>query len=109
MTLKYRSPATLAALLLALSSTLLSQAISGNVVGTIRENSGAVVVGAHVPATNIAIGIAQVATSGVDGDYTTQNVAARDYKTGAQMNVFTTAVTSKGAVQVQEIGASISH
>ena len=78
MILKHQSLGTLAAFPPALSGTLLGQAISGNVVGTIRDKSGAMVVCAQAIGTNIATGIDRVATSGVDGGYATMYLASND-------------------------------
>ena len=98
MTLKHSSVTMLIALLASLSGHLFGQTISGTIVGTVHDASGAVVIGTRVMATSISTGISQTTTSGADGDYTIPNLPPGDYKIAAQMNGFTTAVASRSTV-----------
>ena len=102
MTLKHSAGTMVFALLTSLSGHLLGQTISGTIVGTVHDASGAVVIGARVNATSISTGISQVTISGADGDYTIPNLPPGDYKIAAQMNGFTTAVAARSTVQLQQ-------
>ena len=59
----------LIALLASLSGHLFGQTISGTMVGTVHDASGAAVIGTPVTAPSISTGIPQTTTSGADGDY----------------------------------------
>ncbi len=102
MPLKHSSVTILIPLLSSLSGHLFGQAVSGTIVGTVHDASGAVVVGTRVTATSISTGIPQTTTSGTDGDYTISNLPPGDYKIAAQMNGFTTAVAARSTVQLQQ-------
>ena len=80
MTLKHPSITMLIALLASLSGHVFGQTISGTIVGTVHDASGAVVIGTRVTATSISTGISQITTSGADGDYTISNLPPGDYK-----------------------------
>jgi hypothetical protein len=56
------------------------QAIDGNVVGTILDTQGAVVVGADVSATNIATNVVATAKTGSSGEYRFDHLLAGIYK-----------------------------
>ena len=92
----------LLALLAVFSSNLLAQAITGTVVGTVRDASGAVVPGATVTATNTNTGIAQSTVCNGSGDYTIPNLAPGTYKITAQSQGFSTAVAEGSIVQVEQ-------
>jgi hypothetical protein len=102
MTLKHSAGTMVFALLTSLSGHLLGQTISGTIVGTVHDASGAVVIGARINATSISTGISQVTISGADGDYTIPKLPPGDYKIAAQMNGFTTAVAARSTVQLQQ-------
>ncbi len=78
------------------------QAVTGTVVGTVRDSTGAVVPGANITATNNQTGISQSAVSGSTGDYTIPNVAPGSYKITAESKGFATAVVANSAVQVEQ-------
>lgn len=80
----------------------LAQAISGTVVGTVRDATGAVLPGANISATNTNTGISQSAVSGSGGEYTIPNLAPGTYKITAQTKGFTTAVVQNSVVQVEQ-------
>lgn len=79
-----------------------AQAITGTVVGTVRDATGAVVPGATVSATNNDTGISQSTLSGGAGDYTVPNLAPGTYKITAQSKGFSTAVAPSSVVQVEQ-------
>jgi|CZLA01.1.fsa_nt_gi hypothetical protein len=56
------------------------QAIDGNVVGTILDTQGAVVVGADASATNIATNVVRTAKTGSSGEYRFDHLLAGTYK-----------------------------
>lgn len=85
-----------------LASNVSAQAISGTVVGTVRDASGAVVPGANVNATNTETGISQSVISGSVGDYTIPNLPPGNYKISAQSKGFATAVVENSQVQVEQ-------
>src|SRR5262245_619094 len=70
----------LALLFISISAfTLSAQSISGTLLGTVRDSSGAVVAGAKIRVTNEGTGIS-VETKGNDsGDYVIPNLAAATY------------------------------
>jgi hypothetical protein len=74
------------------------QSISGTVVGTVSDATGAVVGGAKVSAKNIATGVVLSTVSGSDGNYTVPNVPPGTYDISAQLTGFNTAVASKNVV-----------
>jgi hypothetical protein len=81
---------------------LFGQAISGTVVGTVRDASGAIVQSAKVTAKNTATGIVLSTVSNNDGNYTIPNVLPGSYDLSVQMAGFNTAVAQDNAVRVQE-------
>jgi hypothetical protein len=81
---------------------LSGQAITGTVVGTVRDPTGAVIQGAQITATNLATGITQSTVSGPQGNYTIPNLAPGSYKISAQSKGFATSVASNTSVQVQQ-------
>jgi hypothetical protein len=96
--------ASLLSILLSLSglpASLLAQATSGTVVGSVRDVSGATAGGARITAVNTQTGREQSAVSGNEGDYTLTNLAPGTYKVTAQLKGFTTAVRNDSVVQVQ--------
>lgn len=66
------------------------QTIDGNVVGTIVDAQGAVVVGAEVTATNIATNVTAVAKTGSSGEYRFDHLLAGTYKISGKMEGFKT-------------------
>ncbi len=66
-------------LLLAFCSLLLSQSGRGTITGTVKDSSGAVVLGARVTVTNAATGQAFNLTTNASGDYTAADVPVGSY------------------------------
>lgn len=79
-----------------------AQGISGTIVGTVRDTSGAVVVDALVTATNIDTGISQSTKAGTEGVYTIPNLVPGTYKVRTQFKGFATAVASNIAVRLEQ-------
>jgi hypothetical protein len=90
------------ALLVLSAASALPQAITGTLVGTIRDASGGVIDSASVVATNIETNIAQSTLSGAEGDYTIPALPPGRYKVTAQMKGFATSVVPETSVQVQQ-------
>ena len=77
--------------LLALSAgTAFGQAIDGNVVGTVVDAQGAVVVGADVTSVNIATNVVAIAKTSSTGEYHFDHLLAGTYKITAKMKGFKT-------------------
>lgn len=73
-----------AALLLLFSTFALGQAISGDLVGTVTDSTGAVVPNTTVVATNLATGVKSNSTTNANGEYRFSNLLAGHY--GVQVN-----------------------
>src|SRR5262249_11976250 len=99
---RYSTTITLTACLLLLATSTYAQAISGSIVGTVHDSSGAVVAGTTVSATNIATGIVQTAVSGTEGDYTMPRIAPGEYKVTAKLTGFSTAVMNNIVVRLEQ-------
>ena len=56
------------------------QAVDGNIVGTVVDSQGAVVVGAEVTATNTATDVAATTKTGTTGEYRFDHLLAGTYK-----------------------------
>jgi hypothetical protein len=84
------------------NETLFGQAITGTIVGTVRDASGAVVADGQVTATNIETNISQPSVSGSTGDYTIPNLPPGRYKVTAQSKGFATSVVPEVTVRVQQ-------
>jgi hypothetical protein len=78
------------------------QAITGALVGTVRDASGAVIANAQVTVTNAATGVTQTTLSRSEGDYNITNLPPGTYKVTAKFQGFTTAVASDITVRVEQ-------
>lgn len=88
--------------LICFTGTLFAQGVSGTIVGTVRDLSGAVVPVAVVTATNTQTGISHSTVTGGEGGYTIPGLPPGTYKVTAQAKGFSTAVVENGSVLVQE-------
>jgi len=73
----------LAALLLFLSAAAFGQAISGDLVGIVKDSTGAVVANATVDATNLQTGFKASSTTNSNGEYRFINLPAGHYSLAA--------------------------
>jgi len=80
---------------------MFGQAITGVIVGTVRDASGAIVPGAKVSAKNVETGIVSVTTTGGEGNYTFPTTPPGTYDVSAQSQGFSTSVVSKVPVEIQ--------
>ncbi len=76
---------------MALGSVLtFAQAVSGNIVGTVTDSSGAAVVGAEVVATKVATGVSATSKTSNSGEYRFDNLLAGTYRVTARSSGFRT-------------------
>ena len=73
---------------------------TATVVGTVRDNSGAVVPGATVTLTNLDTGISMTRVSDASGSYEFMNVRVGRYKVTAELQGFSTALADNIQVTV---------
>jgi outer membrane receptor protein involved in Fe transport len=78
------------------------QAITGTVVGTVEDSSGAVIAGANVTAKNTATGVTYTTTTGGEGFYTIPNLPPGSYDITVQYKGFKTGVSTGDIVQVAQ-------
>lgn len=85
---------------LVLSAFAYAQFDTATVLGSVRDASGAVVVGAKVTLTNVETGISATTTTDADGSYQFFNVKIGTYKLTAEAAGFSTAVAENFTVAV---------
>src|SRR5947209_9836093 len=78
------------------------QAVSGDLVGTITDQAGAVIPNAAVTATNIATGVKTTTRSNTSGEYRFGNLPVGLYDIGASSSGFATAVVHKFDVELNK-------
>lgn len=78
------------------------QAITGTIVGTVVDSSGAVIAGTSVTAKNTATGVTYNTTTGTAGFYTIPNLPPGTYDVTAQYKGFKTGASNGNLVQVQQ-------
>ena len=79
------------------------QAVDGNIVGTVVDSQGAVVVGAEVTATNTATDVAATTKTGTTGEYRFDHLLAGTYKVTAKATGFKT-ITEMVNVELNKTG-----
>ncbi|HKW57850.1 MAG TPA: carboxypeptidase regulatory-like domain-containing protein [Candidatus Acidoferrum sp.] len=84
----------LGAVLVGLPARVASQAVNGNVVGTVTDSSGAVVAGAKVTITETQENVSRTATSNESGFYSFPDVPPGVYKVTVEKQGFKTVVRS---------------
>jgi hypothetical protein len=87
---------------LVFSNNLRAQAISGDLVGTITDSSGAGIPNAAVTATNTATNIKSSATTNGSGEYRISNLPAGTYELSAMASGFATTTLMSVAVQLNQ-------
>jgi hypothetical protein len=85
---------------LALAAPVAAQFETGAVVGTIRDNSGAVIPGASVTLLNTQTGVSVLKTTDSEGNYEFFTVRPGSYKVTAELSGFATAYTDNVPVSV---------
>ncbi len=125
--LRFTKIVSVLSLLLLVPVFAFGQAISGDVVGTVKDNSGAVVSDASVEATNLGTGFKTTVKSNTAGDFHFVNLPAGHYSVKASggglagtiadvevqlnhtvtANVIATPTSSTTTVEVNEQAASV--
>ena len=93
--------ANLLCLLLLATATLRAQQTSGSVVGTVTDNTGAVVSGATVTLTDVDTGDRRTATTNSAGDYQFVNLMPGNYRVDVENSGFKHFIRTNVVVQVQ--------
>lgn len=78
------------------------QAITGSVLGTVVDSSGAAIVGATVAVKNLDTGVTNTTTTGPEGYYTVPNLAPGNYSVTVQYQGFKTGVSANNTVRVEQ-------
>ena len=78
------------------------QAITGTLLGTVLDSSGASVVGAEVTVTNTDTGVRWTSTTGPEGYYSVPNLPPGRYSVTVKFAGFKTATSHDDVVQVQQ-------
>ena len=93
----------LAAVCLVICATVtvsLSQSFRGQILGTVTDQNGAVVQGAHVTAKNVGTGIERSVITDADGNYSIPELAAGIYEVRVEQTNFRTQTVTDVIVQV---------
>ena len=88
--------------LFSLGGALFGQQTSGNIQGTVYDQSGATVPGATVTARNVATGIENTTMSTSAGEYRIQNLLAGKYSVAVDASGFTKSVVNDIAVDINQ-------
>src|ERR1700753_211708 len=91
----------LVCLLVLFTATLVSQQTSGSSVGTVTDNTGAVVAGATVTLTNVDTGDRRTAATNSAGDYQFVNLIPGNYRVDVENSGFKHFIRSNVVIQVQ--------
>ncbi len=84
------------------SARLYAQAISGDLVGTVADATGAVVPNARVTAVNPATGIRVTASTNASGWYRLANLLPGNYNVSAEVSGFNTSIVKDVPVQLNQ-------
>jgi Carboxypeptidase regulatory-like domain len=95
------SLARVVCMLVLLTGTLMSQQTSGSSVGTVTDNTGAVVSGATVTLTNVDTGDHRTATTNAAGDYQFVNLTPGNYRVDVENSGFKHFIRTNVVIQVQ--------
>src|ERR1700753_637349 len=90
-----------ACVLVVFTGTLTAQQTSGSSVGTVTDNTGAVVTGATVTLTNVDTGDRRSATTDAAGNYQFVNLSPGNYKVDIENSGFKHFLRLNVVVQVQ--------
>jgi hypothetical protein len=83
-----RSAAAFVCILVLFTATLRAQQTSGAAVGTVTDNTGAVVRGASVALTNVDTGDRRTASTNANGDYQFVNLLPGNYRIDIEASGF---------------------
>jgi hypothetical protein len=95
-----RSVAILFVLVVATASCLFSQSSEGRILGTVSDQSGAVVAGARITVTNTSTNVSRQLTTTGAGEYVAPNLEPGLYRVSAEAQGFTKAVSTQFMLEV---------
>ncbi len=100
----------LMALSLGLASSAVAQSVSGTILGTVTDSTGATVAGAKVTIVNEGTGLTRVLTADSNGEYTAPALPTGHYTITSEMTGFKTVALSNVEVGVdQRVRINIKH
>lgn len=83
-------------------SIALAQTITGTIIGTVTDATGAVIAGATVTATNVETGVATPTTTNANGIYNIRFLQIGRYKVTTEASGFAKQTTNEFALEVQQ-------
>lgn len=93
-----------------LPSTIIAQTVSGTILGTVTDSSGAVVANAKVTIVNEGTGLTRVVTADSNGEYTAPALPTGHYTITSEMTGFKTVALSNIELGVdQRVRINIKH
>ncbi len=100
----------LAVLSLGLATSAVAQSVSGTILGTVTDSTGAVVAGAKVTIINEGTGLTRTVVADVNGEYTAPALPTGHYTITSEMTGFKTVALSNVEVGVdQRVRINIKH
>ena len=99
---RFASAAISAGFLILASSSLFGQVDTGAILGTVKDQSGAVIPGAAVTLTNTGTGISRTMKTGADGTYVFRPVRIGTYSVAAEYQGFRKTEQQDVRVDVQQ-------
>jgi hypothetical protein len=98
------------ALSLALAASAAAQSVSGTILGTVTDSTGATVAGAKVTIVNEGTGLTRILTADGNGEYTAPALPTGHYTVTSEMTGFKTVALSNIEVGVdQRVRINIKH
>src|SRR5437763_10515182 len=85
---------------LVFASALFGQAVSGSLVGTVTDKSGAVIPNAKVVATNVATGVSSTTVTTANGEFRFPQLPVGNYNITASATGFTSATLNNFPVEL---------
>ena len=100
----------LGAVILGLASSAWAQAVSGTILGTVTDSTGAVVAGAKVTLVNEGTGLTRVVMADNNGEYTAPGLPTGHYTITSEMTGFKTVALSNIELGVdQRVRINVKH
>lgn len=97
----------LALVSLTMPQPVAAQAVSGTILGTVRDGTGAAIPGASVTLTNTDTGLARTVATNAVGEYTAPQLPTGNYTVKGELTGFKTVSLSNIHVGVDQSSASI--
>ena len=89
-------------LLLFIAKNISAQAVTGTLLGTVQDSSGAVIPGINVTLTNEGTNVSSKTTSGPQGFYTFPNLNPGQYSVAVEASGFKKVISKHNIVQVEQ-------